>query len=526
MYERSAIVLERYIEKILEFNKTYNLKKNNEDYNELINEIENYQIITERELRVIQEFDDAAKKIENLQQEQERLYKANRKLEDDRAQLFSDLGEDAKTLENKLKKIENSLEKNNEQLKEIREEFIKYLGDFSQKQKDRNKCEKTKRMSEAKHIEYIKRINTEFSEIDIKDVVNLKDFINSEKEQVKQEALEIMTKNGKNERVAFNQDVLKKAINARIDIAEKEAECYILVFEKMKKLLVEMDSESIKLNKYKKVLRDTSVKLAFLRAEKEYIVGFLDYERMTAISGTRAHKKMMLEACNNFELDMIQIKNLYELILKEVGNKVTKKAYKELYNKTYLRNIEDKEKNFEEEINNVNISMGTVINSNYWRIEGIKNIYNVFQEEVSEKFEKDLSEYRIEEPEEEEDNYKDAYNRKNYEDKEEYDEEYEEDEYDDEDYEEDEYDEEYDDEEYDDEYDDEEYDEDEYNEEDYEEVAYDEEEQYEEEKRKQEELTFDEEDSIDVIIEKSRKKAIQKTNQKNNKGLFNKFFKK
>lgn len=498
MYERSAIVLERYMEKILDFNKPYNLKKNNEDYNELINEIENYQIMTEKELKVIQEFDDTAKKIENLQQEQEKLYKANQKLEDDRAQLFHDLGEDVKTLESKLKKIEDSLERNNERLKEIREEFIQYLSDFTQKQKDRNKCEKAKRLGEAKHIEYIKRVNTEFAEIDVKDLVNLKDFINCEKEQVKKEALAIMTKNGKNERVAFNQEVLKKAINARIDIAEKEAECYALVYDRMKKLLAETDSEAIKLNKYKKVLRDTSVKLAFLRAEKEYVVGFLDYERMTAISGARAHKKMMVEACNNFELDMIQIKNLYELIQKEVTNKATKKAYKELYNKTYLREIEDKEKNFEEEVNNVNISMGTVINSNYWRIEGIKNIYMVFQEEVSEKFEKNLSEYRIEEPEEDEKDYQDEYDDK----------ENEEDEYDDEEYEEDEY-------------DDEEYEEDEYDDEEYNEEDYDEEEE--------EPSTFDEEDSIDLIIEKSRKKATQKANKKDNedsKGLFNKFFKK
>lgn len=517
MYERSAIVLERYIEKVLGFNKTYNLKKNNENYSELVNEIENYQVMTEKEVKVIQEFDNTVKNIESLQQEQEKLYKVNRKLEDDREQLFSDLGEDTKTLENKFKKIEETLEKNNEKLKEIREEFIQYLSDFSQKQKDRNKCEKARRVGEAKHLEYIKRIQAEFGEIDIKDVVSLKDFITSEKEQVRQEALDIMTKNGKNERVVFNQDVLKKAIHARIDIAEKEAECYVLVYDRMKKLLAETDSEAIKLNKYKKVLRDTSVKLAFLRAEKEYIVEFLDYERMTAISGTRAHKKMMVEACNNFELDMIQIKNLYELILKEVTNKATKKAYKELYNKTYLRNIEEKEKNFEEEVNNVNISMGTVINSNYWRIEGIKNIYTVFQEEVSEKFEKDLSEYRIEQ---EEDNYESEYNEDNYED--EYNEDDYEDEYDDDEYDEDEYDE---DDEYEDEYDEE--DDDEYDEEDdYIEVEYNDEEEYEEEKRKQKEVTFDDEDSIEMIIEKSRKKAIPKTDKKDNKGLFNKFFRK
>ncbi len=401
MYERSAIVLERYLEKLLKFDKTYNLKKNNENYTELISEIENYQIMTNKETKVIQEFDDAVAKIEGLQQEQERLCKTNMKLESDRVQFFKDLGEDAQVLDGKFKRIEVSLDKNNAQLKEIREEFVKQLNDFSQKQKDRNKCDKAKRIGEAKHIEYIKRMHTEFEQINIKDVVEMKDFITSEKEHIKQDMLIIMSKNGKSERVAFDQDVLRKAINIRIDIAEKEADCYTSVYDKMKKLLAETDNETIRLNKYKKTLRDTSVKLAFLDAVKDYIVSFLDYERMTAINGTKAHKKMMIEACNNFERDMIQIRNLYELILKEAATRSTKKAYKELYNKTYLRNIEDKEKNFEQEVNNVNISMGTVINSNYWRIEGIKNIYNVFQKEVSEKFERDLSEFRIdEEPDE------------------------------------------------------------------------------------------------------------------------------
>lgn len=518
MYERSAIVLERYIEKILGINKTHNLKKNQENFQELIHEIEEYQTMTEKELKVIQEFDETAKKIQELQKEQEKIYKSDTKLEDERFQLFSDLSEDTNALENKLKKIEKSLEENNEKLKDIREEFIKYLSDFSQKQKDRNKCEKARRVSEAKHIEYIKKMNEEFNEIDVKDIVNLKEFIHAEKEQIKKEALDIMIKNGKNERVSFNQDVLKKAIETRIDIAEKEAECYIITYDRMKKILAEVDSETIKLNKYNKALRDTSVKLAFLREEKEYIVGFLDYERMVAISSsTKIHKKMMAEACNNFELDMVQIKNLYELILKETTNKSTKKAYKELYNKTYLRNIEDKEKNFEQEVNNVNISMGTVINSNYWRIEGIKNIYNVFQKEVSEKFEKDLSEYKIEELEEINNHEEDYYEEYD----EDYDENYDEDYEDDEEYDES-YDEDYeDDEEYDEDYD-----------EDYEDDEEDDEDYYEDYEYDEEKHNFNDEDSIDKIIERSRRKSTRKDNNKKNnknnesKGLFDKFFKK
>ena len=570
MYERSAIVLERYIEKILDFNKTYNLKKNNENYKDLIEEIENYQMVSDQELKIMQEFDDIAKRIESLQKEQKNLYKSNKKLEDERAQLFGDLGEDAKTLDNKLKKIEHTLEKNNEEQREIREEFIQYLSEFSQKQKERNKCEKAKRVGEAKHIEFLKKMHIEFDEINVKDIITLKDFVSSEKEQVKQETLEIMIKNGKSERVAFNQDVLRKAINTRIDIAEKEAECYIVIYDRMKKLLAEIDNDAIKISKFKKALRDTSVKLAFLEAQKEYIVGFLDYERMTAISGTRAHNKMMVEACNNFELDMIQIKDLYELILKEIANKATKKAYKELYNKTYLKNIEDKEKNFEEEVNNVNISVGTVINSNYWRIEGIKNIYNVFQEEVSNKFEKDLSEYKLEEPkgeieeeyiieeyEEEDDEYdeyddnsykKEIEEKFNYDEDEENDDEEEEEKevlltgtkttisYEEEEYKDDEEDED-DEDEYEDFYEDDEEDDEEY-ESFYEDDEEDEEDEYkdiyryqyddedDEEEDWQEDDDFDEEDNLEAIIEKSRKKAVKGNNKKDSKGLFNKFFKK
>ncbi len=147
------------------------------------------------------------------------------------------------------------------------------------------------------------------------------------------------------------------------------------------------------LSKYEKTLRDVSVKVRFLDTEKEYIIGFLDNERMTAVNGEVVHEQMMQEANKNFKMDIAQIDNLYDLIMKETSNRATEKAYKELYNNTYLEEIEEKEKNFEKEITNVNISVGAVINSNYWRIEGIKNIYTVFREEISQKFDRDFSKY-------------------------------------------------------------------------------------------------------------------------------------
>ena len=520
MYERSAIVLEKYMNKVFEFDSSYNLKTNCINYKEILEEIENYQVLVENESKIIQEFDDTVKEIEEIQKKQDKLYEENQKLEKSRNVLFTDLGEDANILENKFKKIESSLEKNNETLKNLREDFVKYLTDFSKRQKERNKCEKAKRIAETNHISYINKMKEEFKSINVKDVAKLKEFLNSEKDLIKKELNDIMTKNGKNEKIPFNQDVLKMSIKARINIAEKEAENYIFIYDKMKKLLSEIENDNLRMNKYTKALRDVKVKLAFLEAEKEYIVGFLDYERMTAITGLRVHKKKMEEACQNFELDMIQIHNLYELLLREISNKSTKKAYKELYNKTYLKNIEDKEKNFEKEVNNIKINMGTVINSNYWRIEGIKNVYTVFNEQVTGNFDKDLSEYRLEginEIEEENIESQKIINEDEevIEDNEDYDdEEYDEYEDDDDEYE-DEY--EYDEEEYEDEYDEEEY-KDEYDEDNYEEDDL-------EDQRNEKVEEIDDDDwEKEIMQQLNKKRSSRSTNKKQNTNIFGKLF--
>ena len=158
-----------------------------------------------------------------------------------------------------------------------------------------------------------------------------------------------------------------------------------------------IESDNIKLGRIEKNIRDTSVKLSFLAAEKEYIFNFLDYERMTLLNGKDSHDKLMEDACEKFNQDIEQIENLYELIHKETLNKATKKMYKEKYNVDYLQKIEDKERNFEDELTNSRIKKTSVINSNFWRIEGIKNVYYLFRKEVTEKYERDLSEFDIRE---------------------------------------------------------------------------------------------------------------------------------
>lgn len=401
MYERSAIVLEKNFNTILGFDQKTNLKTIYKDFKELTEEIEDYQQILEEEDKIINEFDKVANEIRKIQQEQKKLYKSNIKLEEDRNQLFDNLDEDPEIISKKLKKIEENVAENNKKLEELRDNYVTSLTNFAQKQEERNSCSRNRRAEEKKHLQIIEKTTNNLNDIDKSIIKDLKDLINSDCENEKQEIIEIMINNGKDERVPFNKDVIQNAVETRSDIAKKEAECYINAYEKTRRLIAEINNDDVKLDKYTKTLRDISVKMAFLKAKKMYIVSFLDNERMSAINGLKAHKQLMEESCNEFKTDMEQFGNLYSLILREIAGRSSKKAYKELYNKEYLKNIEEKEKNFEQEINNIKLHSGAIINSNYWRIDEIKNIYHVFQNEVSEKFGKDLSEFKLEENEDE-----------------------------------------------------------------------------------------------------------------------------
>lgn len=571
MYERSAIVLEKNFNTILGFDQKTNLKTIYKDFKELTEEIEDYQQILEEEDKIINEFDKVANEIRKIQQEQKKLYKSNIKLEEDRNQLFDNLDEDPEIISKKLKKIEENVAENNKKLEELRDNYVTSLTNFAQKQEERNSCSRNRRTEEKKHLQIIEKTTNNLNDIDKSIIKDLKDLINSDCENEKQEIIEIMINNGKDERVPFNKDVIQNAVETRSDIAKKEAECYINAYEKTRRLIAEINNDDVKLDKYTKTLRDISVKMAFLKAKKMYIVSFLDNERMSAIHGLKAHKQLMEESCNEFKIDMEQFENLYSLILREIAGRSSKKAYKELYNKEYLKNIEEKEKNFEQEINNIKLHAGAIINSNYWRIDEIKNIYNVFQNEVSEKFGKDLSEFKLEEnnedeivadkkPEIEDDIFKTEIpdDDVEYIEEYEYDDDYEDYEDNEEDfievnddenienedeseYDEDEenfdYDDDYEDVEYEDEdnedfedsddyYDEEEF-EDEYN--DFDDDEYQEDDEDESEDDEEDEDDYEETDNLNKKIKNTnvepKKHGKHEKEEKKGKGLFNKFFK-
>lgn len=395
MYERSAIVLENYFNKLLGLDNSKNLRTNYDEYAQMIDKIKEYQRVMQEEEKIIQKFDEAAKQIESIQKKEQSLHEENINLENQRDKMFNDLDENPSILYQKLEKIEQKLDDNNNSLKEQREEYIKSLVIFTERQKERNKYTRMHRTEETGYLNYVKQVIKDFDDLDVNAVKQVKDFISDDKKKYIQEIANIMLKNGRNEKVQFDKTAIENAANARMEIAQEEANIYISVYERMKKLLIELNNGNVKLSKSEKLLRDSSCKLNFLKAKKEYIISFLDNERITAMNGKLIHEELMKEACRNFVVDIKQINNLYELINRETAGKATKKSYKELYNKTYLQNIQEKEIDFNKEITNIKINMGTVINSNYWRIEGIKNVYNTFQNEVSEKFNKDLSEYKI-----------------------------------------------------------------------------------------------------------------------------------
>ena len=188
---------------------------------------------------------------------------------------------------------------------------------------------------------------------------------------------------------------MENATKFSIENSKKLVSSYLVIYDKMNKLLTDINAGVAKVGLHKKYARNEKAKVDFLLAVKEYVVQFLDYERMTVIHGRKSHNRLMTEACENFETDIKQIDNLFELLLREIANKATKKAYKELYNKSYLIDIQEKEERFKKEKNRVNLNTATLINSNYWRIDGIKNIYTIFYKTVSEVFERDVAEFDL-----------------------------------------------------------------------------------------------------------------------------------
>ena len=392
MYERSAIVLERYFEDLLDYAYECNVRDNYLNYCELVEKLEKYQINYQKEYSANLDYTDTLKKIKEIQLNQEKLYKKSAKLEYNRNLLFNNIESKHEDIERAIEKIEIDVEKNANDQIILKDKFLALIDEYNDKRFELSKCKRYKKMAENDYNEVYEKTRDNYDGITPDSISKIKSFSKYKNED---DIVETLEENGKDERIPFNEDVMINATRFGIEIAKREAAIYLVIYDKMTKLLGDIDNGSARIELHKKYLRNEKAKIDFLMAAKNYLVQFLDYERMTVIHGRKSHNRLMAEACENFNNDIVQINNLYELLLKETVNKATKKAYKELYNKSYLSDIKQKEERFKKEKNRVNLNTATLINSNYWRIEGIRNIYQVFYYTVSEVFGRDVQEYDL-----------------------------------------------------------------------------------------------------------------------------------
>ena len=246
MYERSAIVLEKYLNKIFGPDKESDIRISYETFKNVLEEMEKYQVITEEEEKIIDEFDDIVNKMQKIQKEQEGLSKEITKHEDIRTKLFNDFDQEPAIIEKKLIKIENIIDERAQKEQELRESYIELLNEFTEKQTERNKCNKMKRTSETNHIKILNGAVETLGIVDVANVKKIKEFITTDDELLCESLNKIMLENGKNEKVKFDRDVMKKAVEVRIKMAKKEAECYVTSYERLKRLMAEIDNVNVK----------------------------------------------------------------------------------------------------------------------------------------------------------------------------------------------------------------------------------------------------------------------------------------
>ena len=402
MYERSAIVLERYFNQMFGYDQKNNVKTNFKDYCELVECLERYKNISEEEETIIQEYDAIANKIREKQKVQESLNKRNNKLQEEINNIFQNIDENTEAIQKKIETLCNNIQNVNEDIKENAQEFVDIVAEFSEKSTIRTTCGRTRRNIENEYNTKLNETLDNYQEIDISLEKKVKSFIEQDTDKMEKELKEKMLKNGENEKIPFNKNVITKAITLSVDIQKRETDILAGIYEKTNKLFTEIKNNSTKIDKHKKVIKDSKSKLEFISAIKEYLVQFIDNERLTAVNGEAEHKKLMEEACKSLDEDLLQINNLYTLLLKEISKKITKKSYSELYNLNYLKELEEKAEEFDNEIKKLNLPV-TIINPNHWRIDGMKKIYDVFYKCVTEYYDRDLSEYMPQEEQEDDD---------------------------------------------------------------------------------------------------------------------------
>ena len=392
MYERNAIILERYFDKMFGYNLKNNIKTNFLNYCDLIDVSEKYKNITEEEEEIIIEYDIIANRIREIQKAQEELKKKNEKLQSQREELFENIDEDSDSIQKKFEEVNDDIVNLDNEIKENAMKFVNVIAEFNDKTLNRNKCGKNRRETEAEYNRILNNTLDNYRNIDVNVINKAKQFPESDTTAIEKELKKIMQENGEKEKIPFNKEVIEQAIKLSIDIQRKETEILANAYEKTNKVFIEIKNNKLKLDLHRRIIVDSKSKQEFVLAIKEYLVEFLDNERLASVNGEDEYNKLMKEACKNLNSDLVQINNLYTLLVKEISRKITKKSYIELYKIEYLKDLKKKAEEFENEIKKLRLPVA-IINPNYWRVEGMKKIYDVFHKCVTENYGRDLSEF-------------------------------------------------------------------------------------------------------------------------------------
>lgn len=392
MYERNAIIIERFFNNMFGFDKKNNIKINFDNYSKLIQALEKYKNITEEEEEIIIDYDIIANKIRDIQKKQEALNKKNLQYQQERNDLFQNIDEDANNIQKKIDNINKNIQNIDEEIKEKAQEFINVVAEFNEKSIIRTNCGKKRRMIEKDYNDILNETLDNYKNIDINLEKRAKQFIELDTTEIESELKTIIQKNGENEKIPFNNEVIEQSILLSIDIQKKETDLLANIYDKTSKLFSEIKNNTIKIEKHKKIILDSKSKLDFIATIKEYMVQFLDNERLASVNIESDYNKLMEESCKNLKNDLRQINNLYSLLIKEISKKATKKTYNDLYNFDYLRNLKNKAEEFENQVKKIKIPVA-VINPNYWRVNGMKRIYDVFNKCITENYNRDLKEF-------------------------------------------------------------------------------------------------------------------------------------
>ena len=389
MYERNAIIIERYYNTMFGYNLKNNIKDNYTNYCKLIEQLEKYKNVSEEEEEIIIEYDIIANRIRDIQKKQDTLNKKNIQYQQERNMIFQNIDEDSYELQKSLDKSNSNISNIDEEIKENAQNFISIISEFTEKSLVRTNCGKNRRTIEKHYNRILNETLDNYKNIDINFVKKAKEFAEKDSSNIEDELKDKLSKNGEKEKIPFNEEAIEKAILLSVDIQKRETEILSNVYEKTNKLFSEIKNNTVKMEKHKKLILDSNCKLELISSIKDYLVQFLDNERLATVNGENEYDKLMEEACKSLSEDLIQINNLYALLIKEITRKVSKKMYNDLYNIEYIQNLEKNAEEFENQVKKLKLPVA-VINPNHWRIEGMKRIYEIFNKIVIENYNQDL----------------------------------------------------------------------------------------------------------------------------------------